>query len=263
LVLAHAANNLLNDLIDYNKHIDDNNYYRTLYGPQVVEKGYLGKNTFYRYIIVTLLLAVSCGAFLVVRTDLTTLYLMTAGLFFLLFYTWPLKYIGLGEPTVVLVWGPLMIGGSYYVTSNGSWNWDVIYLSLVYAVGPTSVLFGKHIDKSDKDKEKRVYTLPVLMGEMAARYTIIIAWILQYIIFTYFIINGTLGLPVLLIFLAIPVYIKTYKMFLKPKPEQKPDSGDHVTWPLYFASYAFVYNRRFSILFLTGLILDLILGKII
>lgn len=261
LVLAHAANNLLNDLIDYKKGIDNDNYYRTLYGPQIVEKGYTSRNTFYMYILVTLLFAVVCGLFLVLRTDKTTIYLMTAGTLFLLFYTWPLKYIGLGELTVVLVWGPLMIGGAYYVTSNGLWNWDVIYLSLVYAIGPTSVIFGKHIDKSDKDLEKKVYTIPVLLGEKLSRYTTIVIWLLQYILIGFFIIKGFLGLSFIIIVLALPKYFQTAKVFLEPKPLQ-PIPGIKTTWPLYFASYAFVYNRRFSVLFLAGLILQVVISKI-
>jgi len=176
-----------------------------------------------------------------------------------LFYTWPLKYIGLGELTVVMVWGPLMIGGAYYVTSNGFWNWDVIYLSLVYAIGPTSVIFGKHIDKSDNDKEKRVYTIPVLIGEELSRYITIFIWFLQYVLLTFFIIKGIFGLSLLIIFLALPKYFQTVKIFLKPKPTE-PDGK--TTWPLYFASYAFVYNRRFSILFLAGLILHIFINKI-
>jgi 1,4-dihydroxy-2-naphthoate polyprenyltransferase len=256
LVFAHAANNLLNDLIDFKRGIDNDNYYRTLYGPQIIEKGYLTGQSFYMYITITLLLAVISGAFLVLRTDMITLYLMIAGFLFLFFYTWPLKYIGLGELTVVLVWGPLMVGGAYYVTSGGIWNWDVIYISLLYAIGPTSVIFGKHIDKSDKDAENRVYTLPVLLGEKLSRYTTIAIWLLQIILILVLIFTGVLGLPVLIVLLALPMYVKTIKLFLKPKPAE-PDPVNKTTWPLYFASFAFVYNRRFSILFLAGLILSL------
>jgi 1,4-dihydroxy-2-naphthoate octaprenyltransferase len=261
LVFAHASNNLLNDLIDYKKGIDNNNYYRTLYGPQIVEKEYTTRNTFYRYIFVSLLAATACGVFLVLRTDITTFYLMAAGILFLVFYTWPLKYIGLGELTVVLVWGPLMIGGAYYVTSDGAWNRDVIYLSLVYAIGPTSVIFGKHIDKSDKDVEKRVYTLPVLLGERLSRYTTISIWLLQYLLTGFFIYKGILGLSFLIVLLALPLWLQTSKVFLDPKPQQ-PQPGVKTTWPLFFASYAFVYNKRFSMLFLTALILQVIMSKI-
>ena len=42
--------------------------------------------------------------------------------------------------------GPLMVGGSYYVLA-GAWSWDVAWLSIVFALGPTTVLFGKHTDK--------------------------------------------------------------------------------------------------------------------
>lgn len=262
LVFSHAANNLLNDLIDYNKGIDKDNYYRTLYGPQIVERGYTSKNTFYGYILAALLIAIACGVFLVLRTDTTTLYLMAAGIVFLLFYTWPLKYIGLGEPTVVLVWGPLMIGGAFYVTSNGLWNWNVFYISLLYAIGPTSVIFGKHIDKSDKDIVKRVFTIPVILGEKISRYTTLVIWFLQYALVGYFVYKGVLGLSLLLVLLAIPKYVETIKIFLDPKPSQ-PDPNRPTTWPLYFASFAFVYNRRFSILFLAGLILHVIISKIL
>lgn len=257
LVLAHAANNLLNDYVDYKKGIDNENYYRTLYGPQVVEKRYISVLTYINYIIVTLLLALACGLFLIYRTDYITFYIMLAGMFFLLFYTWPLKYVGLGEITVLFVWGPLMIGGAYYVTSGGNWNWDIIGLSLAYAIGPTTVLIGKHIDKSDMDKEKRVYTLPVLLTEKAARFLTIPLWIIQFLLFTYFVIEGLIGWPVLLIGLSIPKFITTVKKFLHQKPNEKPEN-EQTTWPLYFASYAFVYNRQFSSLFLLGLILTVI-----
>lgn len=260
LVFAHGANNLLNDLIDFNKGIDKDNYYRTLYGPQIAGNGYASKKSFNNYIVFALFIAIASGIFLFLRTDMITAYLMIAGILLLAFYTWPLKYIGLGEPTVVLVWGPLMIGGAYYVTSGGIWNWDIIYISMVYAIGPTSVLFGKHIDKSDKDKVKKVYTLPVIIGQKAARYATLVMWISQYILFGYFIYNGTIGYPMLLILIALPSLINAYKIFLKPKPDE-PGEGN-TTWPLHFASHAFVYNRKFSMLFLSGLILDVVLKSL-
>ncbi len=261
LVFAHAANNLINDLVDFNKGIDRDNYYRTLYGPQIIERGYTSVKTFYLYIAVTLFLALACGTALLFRGGTTVLYFMIAGIFFLVFYTWPLKYIGLGELTVVFVWGPLMIGGAFYVVSGGQWNWDVVFLSLVYAIGPTSVIFGKHIDKLDKDKEKRVHTLPVIIGERTARYTVLVVWLLQYIATGILVLENILGYAMLLVLLAIPSFIKTAGVFFSPKPADRPKKGA-VTWPLYFASYAFVYNRRFSLLFLTGVILSLVQERV-
>ena len=97
LIFAHASNNLINDLVDYNKGIDVNNYYRSQYGPQPLENGFLTKPAFYRYMGMTLSLAIAAGIYLVMNTGPLTPVLAFLGLFFLLFYTWPLKYIGMGE----------------------------------------------------------------------------------------------------------------------------------------------------------------------
>ena len=69
-------------------------------------------------------------------------------------YTSPplrLKKRGLGEPTVLVVWGPLMVGGTYYA-AVGEVTWEVIAVSIPYALLATSVLMGKHIDKLPWDE---------------------------------------------------------------------------------------------------------------
>jgi 1,4-dihydroxy-2-naphthoate octaprenyltransferase len=98
------------------------------------------------------------GLYLVWYTDFSPLtwLLLAAGAFFVLFYTWPLKYIAMGEIAVLLVWGPLMIGGGYYVLTGG-WDWNVTIASIPYVLGVTTVIFGKHIDKLKVDLEKDLY----------------------------------------------------------------------------------------------------------
>ncbi|NIV32349.1 MAG: prenyltransferase, partial [Anaerolineae bacterium] len=74
---------------------------------------------------VTGLVAVAAGILLIWYRGWPTAILMAAGAFFVLFYTYPLKYIGLGEVALALVWGPLMVGGGYYVFT-GVWDWYVV-----------------------------------------------------------------------------------------------------------------------------------------
>ncbi len=261
LVFAHASNNLINDLVDSRKGIDKGNYYRSLYGPQTVEHGLLSKTGIYSYIGFSLVVAVLFGIFLISQTGVVTLYFMLAGLFFLLFYTWPLKYIGLGEVTVIMVWGPLMVGGSYFVSSGGNWSWPVAITGIIYALGPTSVLFGKHTDKLNEDKVKRVYTLPVILGEKNSRWLTIVLWILQYVLVSWLIINGTLGFAIAAVVFAIPLFLATVRIFSYPRPGTEPGSLQKGVWPLYLSAHAFNYNKRFGLLFLSGLIIDLILLK--
>ena len=261
LVFAHATNNLINDYVDHKKGIDKDNYYRSLYGPQPLEHGLMTEKTLFMYILVTALVASLAGVYLVLQTGVLTLYLMIAGIFFVLFYTWPLKYIGLGEPSVVLVWGPLMVGGTYLVTSGGNWNWEIILISLVYAVGPTTVLFGKHTDKLEEDRKKGVNTLPVIIGEAAARYSTMALWILQYVLLAGLIYFKIVGVLMALVILAIPKLVNTIKVFKEPRPKTEPEELPPDVWPLYLSASAFVYNKSFGVLFLIGLLADVIVKK--
>ena len=140
-------------------------------------------------------------------------------------------------------------------------SWNVALISLVYAIGPTSVLFGKHTDKLEEDKVTGVHTLPVLIGEKAARYTNITLWILQLILTVGIVITGTMSISMLLVLFAIPKLVSTAKVYLKPRPKQAPTDLPPNVWPLYLSANAFVYNKRFGYLFLLGLIIDVILVR--
>jgi 1,4-dihydroxy-2-naphthoate polyprenyltransferase len=254
LVMAHATNNLINDFTDFVKGVDKDNYYRAQYGPQPLVHGLLNKRELGVYILVTGLIALAAGAVLVVIHGLPALLLLLAGAFFVLFYTFPLKYIGLGEVAVLIVWGPLMIGGGYYVIT-GEITWNVIIAGLVYALGVTTVLFGKHVDKEELDRAKRIYTLPVVMGEKASRYAVLGMTLLQYAAVAYLVLTGFFTPLLLVVFLALPAFFRILPMFRQPKPAEKPADFPEV-WPNYFVAGAFFHNRRFGSLYLLGLILD-------
>jgi len=209
------------------------------------------------YAGVTGAIAVVIGLILVAMTNLWTLLLLALGVFFVLFYTWPLKYIALGELSVLLVWGPLMIGGGYYVIT-GAWSWTVVLASLPYALGVTGVIFGKHIDKYGMDKERKIHTLPVVIGEQTARYILLAMLILQYILTLVLVIMGYYTLIMAAVVLAIPTLRKIWPMFKAPKPEEKPADYPDV-WPNYFVAAAFIHNRSFGIWFMLALIADSIL----
>ncbi|NTU75417.1 MAG: prenyltransferase, partial [Anaerolineaceae bacterium] len=102
LVFAHATNNLLNDRTDFSRGVDKDNYFRTQYGPQPLEQGLMTSKEHLAYAAVTGLIALAAGIALWLMTGWLTLVLMAAGAFFVLFYTWPLKYIGLGEIAVII-----------------------------------------------------------------------------------------------------------------------------------------------------------------
>lgn len=262
LVFAHATNNLLNDLVDHKKGMDRDNYYRAQYGPHPLEHGLMTPAAMAGYIGASAAVALLCGIWLVSETGGATLALMLAGAFFVLFYTWPLKYMGLGEPSVLLVWGPLMTGGTFWVVTGGEMSWTVFVVSLAAAMGPTTVLFGKHTDKLKQDEAKGVRTLPVILGEARARQATIGLWAAQLVLILLLVWSGALGWPLLAVLAALPKLVWAVRVYIRPRPEEPPEEMPEGVWPLYLSAVAFVYCRLFGILFLAGLFLDVILKRL-
>ena len=262
LIFAHATNNLFNDYTDFVRGVDKDNYYRTMYGPQPVANGLLSKKQLLLYAGITGLLGLGFGIILLAYSgwDKIVLLCLGAGIFFVLFYTWPLKYIALGEISVLIVWGPLMIGGGYYVLSH-HWNWNVVLASLPYVFGVTTVIFGKHIDKIEMDKNKKINTLPVILGEKTSRYLTLSMMVGSYLFVVVMIFLKYFTPVMLLVFLALPQLKSIIPAFRKPKPEIRPPDFPEGNggWPLYFAPLAFINNRSFGSYFLMGLIIDTIL----
>jgi 1,4-dihydroxy-2-naphthoate polyprenyltransferase len=256
LMLGHAANNLFNDYTDYVRGVDKDNYFRTQYGPQPVAHGLMSTRQLLGFFGVTCAV-LAAFAFLVFALDAwdpVVLLLFGTGAFFVLLYTWPLKYLGLGELSVFLVWGPLMIGGGYYVLAR-HWSWQVVLAATPYVLGVTSVIFGKHIDKVSMDREKRIRTLPVLIGEAASRWTIVTFFFASYLITAWLVVTRYFTPAFALVLLALPALIRELPSFFLPKPEKRPKDFPEGQggWPLYFAPKAFVYTRAFGTWFLVAL----------
>lgn len=255
LIMAHATNNLLNDLTDYKRGVDQDNYYRTQYGPQPLTHGFMTERQSWTYAIVTGLFALAAGAYFVLSWGSPALILLALGAFFVLFYTYPLKYFGLGEIAVLIVWGPLMIGGGYYVIT-GDWSWNVVLAGLPYALGVTGVIFGKHIDKIEPDRAKGIHTLPVLLGEKNARIALLGMTILQYLLVFYLVLIGFFTPVMLVVVLSYPMLKLVWGIYRAPRPDEPPDFYPKDAWPTWFVSFAFIHNRRFGMWFLLGLLVD-------
>ncbi len=128
LILAHATNNLFNDYTDYVKGVVTGKITsaRSTWPAAGCQRAAHPPHQLLTYTAVTgaLVVAAASGIYLLAIGGWAPVIwvLLGLGAFFVLFYTWPLKYIALGEVAVLLVWGPLMIGGGYYVLARGNWN---------------------------------------------------------------------------------------------------------------------------------------------
>lgn len=258
LLLAHATNNLVNDLTDHLKGVDRDNYFRAQYGPQPLEHGLMSKRQMLLYIAATGLAAVACGLLLVAWRGTGVLALMGVGAVFVLFYTWPLKYVGLGEVAVLVVWGPLMVGGGYFVVT-GQASAAAVAASLPVALAATTVLFAKHIDKLDADAAKGIRTMPVLLGGRAARAVTVGLVAAEYVVTLALVVWGVLGWPLLVVAGALPWAARAARVLRFSRPAAPPPEYPQGVWPLWYSAFLFQHTRRFGTLYLLGLAADVAL----
>jgi 1,4-dihydroxy-2-naphthoate octaprenyltransferase len=260
IVLAHMANNLMNDLFDLEVGTDRPDYPRNLYSPHPVLSGVITRKG-----LAACALAVNacCFAIMVVLTVARGWAIPAfalSGFLLSAAYTAPplrLKKHGLGEPTVLVVWGPLMVGGTYYA-ATGTIPGAVILASLPYALLCTTVLMGKHIDKIPWDAPDGTHTLPVLLGEARARRLTQAMFVGFFVTIVALVVAQVLPVASLLVLLSYPVLVRVWKAFNAPKPAESPFPNP--VWPLWFAAHAFVLTRRAGGLFVLGLIAGAILG---
>jgi 1,4-dihydroxy-2-naphthoate octaprenyltransferase len=253
IVVAHLANNLMNDLADTQVGNDTADYPRALYAPHPILSGLVTKRQMIVGVLACQVIDLAILLTLVARRDWWVAAFALGGLFLSYAYTAPplrLKKIGLGELDVLLTWGPLMVGGVYYA-GTGHLPWQVIAAATVYALLPTTVLMGKHIDKLPYDARSGTRTFPVLIGEAAAlRLTegMMIAYYLGVILL---VALGALPWPALATLLAVPLLVKSVRAFRQPKPTDPPPGNP--VWPLWWAPIAFLHTRRAGGLLILGL----------
>jgi 1,4-dihydroxy-2-naphthoate octaprenyltransferase len=259
LLVAHAANNMINDYFDLEGGVDTQDYVRAQYAPHPVLNGLISKTGLILAIAVVNLIDLGILVFLTQRRGWPVALFALLGLFVSVFYVAPplqLKHRGFGEPGVALVWGPLMIGGTYFVTAGTLPPW-VLVASLPYALLVTTVLMGKHVDKLDADSAKGIRTLPVILGRERALFLTQQLLVSFFVFVGSLVLTGTLSVWTLLVFLAAPKVFEVLKVLSRPKPAAAPPG--YPLWPLWYVAWCFLATRRAGALFVLGLLLDAIL----
>ena len=256
LLLAHVANNMVNDYFDLEAGIDSEEYVRGRYAPHPVLSGLISKRGLILAIATVNVLALGVVLFLSGPRGWPVPLFALLGLFVGVGYVAPplqLKHRGLGEPAVALVWGPLMIGGTYYVSAGALPSW-VLAVSLPYGVLATTVLIGKHIDKLEPDTARGIHTLPVLLGRERALFLNQLLMGLFFLLVLCLVLVGTLGVWSLLVCLALPRFWKVLSVYARAPPSLPPE--DYPIWPLWYVAWAFLLTRRAGGLLVLGLLLD-------
>ena len=257
-VVLHAISNLSNDYFGYRRGHDTDDSPRRRYTLHPIASGAVTPRLLGSGLIVLALITAAIAGYFIALRGWPAVWLTVAGA--VLLYTYDaapraLKELGLGEIAAFIVWGPLMIGGGYYVIT-GHWSGAAFAASVPPGLGVMSILVGKHIDQRGFDSDHHQRTLPVLLGERTARAMNEAAVAGMYVATAVAIAVGALTPFTAVILVAAPRALRALKVMARPAPDAPP--AGYVGWPLWYHRVCLVHNRAFGWLFILGLALGAI-----
>lgn len=206
-IFVHGATNLINDYFDYRSGVDRPGAPTTLYRPHPLVAGLISPKavlyvswTFYG-------VAGAIGLFLIWLKGTVLLFFVLIGLLASFFYTaspFKYKYFALGELSVFLMWGPVMIGGAYFV-QRGFVRSESLLISIPFGVLVALVLLANNLRDIDYDGSVGIKTLGTLLGQRKTMHLYRGFIILAYLAVVALIAFNTLSPWGLLVFFSAPL----------------------------------------------------------
>jgi len=255
-VTAHMISNLSNDYYGYKRGHDTPDSPRMRYTVHPLASGVLDARVLGAGVAILAVIGTGITAYFIVERGWLAAAFAVAGIALLLLYDaapLPLKSIGLGELAVFVVWGPLMVGGGYAMIA-GHVSADAFYASVPYGLGVMSILVGKHIDQAEFDADRRIRTLPVLLGEKSARVLNAATIVLMYAVAAVLIASGRLTPFAAVIAVALPRGVRAVSVMSRPRPAAPPEG--YIGWPLWYHRACLEHNRLFGWAYILGLAAD-------
>ena len=248
-IFVHLASNLLNDYFDVKNGVDFDSVSTAKYRPHPLLEGKISSQSVFWVSMIMYLISSAIGIYLVATRGTTLLWIGLIGIILALTYTAPplkYKYKGLGELGVLLIWGPLMIGGSYFIQTL-TINWPIIIISIPIGLLVVLVLLINNIRDYESDKSQKIITLAILFSPKKALHFFTALIILAYLWVITISIFGPLTLWSLLVLLSLPIAIQ----LIKKMYQHVPDNADAETAKL---------DTIFGMLLLISIILSTYFG---
>ena len=227
MIVVHAATNLINDYFDVQEGVDKPGAPTTQYRPHPVLTGEMRPAQALQISLLLYAIALGIGILLMSIRGWEILALaIVGGLASFLYTGGPLKYkyIALGEVSVFLMWGPLMLLGSYFVQTRG---WEhapqVLLISLPIGLWVSLVLLANNLKDIEYDRSVGIKTIAILMGRSATLNLYSILLVAIYILFMVFAVLGTLPIYSAAVILTSPLAFKLIQS-LRDADEIPPDA---------------------------------------
>ena len=223
-IFMHAATNLINDYYDVKSGVDTPEVATAQYRPHPLVEGKLEAGQVRTAAYILYGLAILIGIYLAATTGWALMWVGLIGAFASLTYTAPplkYKYSALGEISVFLMWGPLMVNGAFFVQRQ-EFSMNAFWISLPFGALVALVLLANNIRDIKNDSDKGILTLAIVLGPQKGilLYTTLV--VVAYLGIILMSIFGPLYLWSLLVLVSLPLALK----LLKQMKERIPTDAD-------------------------------------
>src|SRR6056297_1297779 len=213
-VFLHAAANLINDYYDVRSGVDTVKVSTAIYRPHPLVEGKIMPGSIHIAAYLLFFIGAVMGLWLAATRGWPILAIGGVGIAAGITYTAPpfsYKYIALGEFSVFLMWGPLMVEGTYYVQRQ-AFSMDALYISIPFGVIVALVLLANNLRDITHDKNRHIRTIAIILGAKRGFYLYAGLVILAYLCILIMMATGVLALWSLLIFLSLPLAVKLLRL---------------------------------------------------
>lgn len=220
--LMQIAANLINDLFDYLKGTDREDRL----GPErACAQGWITPRAMKAGILTVILLACATGCLLLFWGGWELIIVGVLCVVFAFFYTtgpYPLSYHGWGDVLVLLFFGFIPVGGTYYVQAL-TLSTDVIIVSLISGILIDTLLVVNNYRDREADKKSGKRTIIVRFGEPFGRYFYLTLGFIASFLCLWFLRDGNWYAALLPQFYLIP-HILTWRKMVKIHSGKKLNS---------------------------------------
>jgi 1,4-dihydroxy-2-naphthoate octaprenyltransferase len=244
-VCVHGATNLINDYFDYKSGVDRPGAPTTLYRPHPLVQGLISPRAVLWVSVGLYAIAAIIGLALLALKGAGLLWFILVGAIASFFYTaGPIKYkyLALGELAVFLMWGPVIVGGTYFV-QRGSLSPDAVLISVPFGLLVALVLLANNLRDIDYDRSAGIATLGTLLGQQKTRVLYQGLILLAYLAIALLIALKILSPWGLLVFFSAPVAFR----LIRTLQREIPNDADARTAQL---------DTLFGVWLIIGLILE-------
>jgi 1,4-dihydroxy-2-naphthoate octaprenyltransferase len=213
LILAHAATNMINDYFDTREGVDRPESPTARYREHPILTGRFRPGQILTAALVVYAVAVGIGLVLAALRGWVLAGIIAVGVAAGVLYSGrPLRYKhhALGELSVFLMWGPLMVGGTYFIqTSSWQGMLTAVLASLPQGLWVALVLFANNLKDIGYDEKTGVRTIANLVGRRTAQRIYVAAVAAIYLVV---VVEAVIGLMPLWTLVALPSLTVSLKL---------------------------------------------------